>query len=279
MTQTNHSTAGNATIVPGPGVLARSTPQRPRNLLLAALPRPTWTRLAPLVRHALLIPGQPLPEADSPTGRVYFPNSGLVSLTMASREGMQVEVGMIGREGTTGTVEMLFGSAPRPWALVQIAGNACWLPLSDLRAAFNSDADLRSWLVRYWATLGAQTAQNSLCNRLHSVEERLARWLLLARDRIGCDEIEITHEFIAHILGARRSGVTVALGALQQAGLIDCARGRITIRHAGQLASSSCECYAAVQGHFRQLECMERAAVENRYCDDFPAAYPAAAFF
>jgi CRP-like cAMP-binding protein len=290
MAQTNHAeatrvAAGLLQSTPGDDYGANGSrkeemgPSRPRNLMLAALPRAVWERLAPHVRHALLIPGQALVEADSLAGRVYFPNSGLISLAMTSADGAQVEIGMIGREGTTGTLDTLMGSAPTARALVQIAGNACWLPLATLRSEFNSDADLRFWLLRYWEVLGVQTAQSALCNRLHTVEERLARWLLLVRDRIASDEIEITHEFIAHTLGARRSGVTVALGTLQQAGLIDCTRGKITVLNAEQLAASSCECYVVVHERFRQLECTERAAIDNRHGGTLPENYATATLF
>lgn len=229
-------------------------PRRPRNRLLASLPRSSWERLAPNVRHALLIPGQVLADSGQPATRVYFPNSGLISMAMISSDGSQVEVGMTGREGTTATLESMTGARPLTRALVQIAGNACWIPLETLRSEFHSDPVLRDCLLRYWCVVSSQAAHSALCNRLHSVDERLCRWLILVRDRIQNDEIEITHEFIAHALGARRSGVTVALGTLQQAGHIDCTRGKVTILDSEGLRSSACDCCATLTEQFDAFE-------------------------
>jgi CRP-like cAMP-binding protein len=229
-------------------------PRRPRNRLLASLPRTSWERLAPHVRHALLIPGQVLVEANQPATRAYFPNSGLISLAMISSDGAQVEVGMAGREGTTATLESLTGAQPLTRALVQIAGNACWIPLETMRSEFQSDPVLRDCLLRYWCVISSQAAHSSLCNRLHSVDERLCRWLILVRDRTQSNEIEITHEFIAHALGARRSGVTVALGTLQQSGYIDCTRGKVTILDSDGLKKSACDCCRTLSDQFDSLE-------------------------
>jgi CRP-like cAMP-binding protein len=220
---------------------------------LASLPVDVWLRISPHIRHALLIPGQSLHGPGESVERVYFPNSGLVSLVMDSRDGSQVEVGVIGREGIVGALPALCGQATLGHAMVQIAGNACWIPATALREEFRRGGSLQDWLMRYIQVMTAQASQCALCNRLHTVEERLCRWLLMVRDRIGNDEIDITHEFIAHMLGARRSGVTVALGVLQQAGLIDLTRAHIMILNGEGLESNTCECYGLLRSQFATL--------------------------
>jgi CRP-like cAMP-binding protein len=231
-----------------------STPNRPKNYVLANLPQDVWNRVSPHIRHALLIPGQSLYGAGELAERVYFPNSGLVSLVMDSSEGSQVEVGVVGREGIVGVLAALSGQPSFGHALVQIAGNACWVPAALLRDEFRCGGALQDWLLRYIQVLNVQAAQCALCNRLHTVEERLSRWLLIVHDRIATNEIDITHEFIAQMLGARRSGVTVALGALQQAGFIDLARGHVVITDEQGLTKNTCECYSALRAQFETLK-------------------------
>ena len=224
-------------------------PARPRNQVLATLPADVWLRVAPHIGHALLIQGRALHEAGKPVEQVYFPNGGLISLVVDSRTGARVETGLVGREGMTGAFEALNDVAMSYRAIVQIAGTACWLPADVLRAEFRRGGEFQDWMLRYLQWMNAQAAQGVLCNRLHSVEERLARWLLMVRDRMANDEVPITHEAIAHMLGTRRSSVTVALGNFEHEGYLHCARGRLEILNAHGLQGSACECYAALHAH------------------------------
>ncbi|MDF2439846.1 MAG: hypothetical protein JWN98_830 [Abditibacteriota bacterium] len=226
---------------------------RPRNRLLATLSAEEWERLSPYVGRTLLIEGQNLYHAGQAIERIYFPNTGLVSMVVNARDGSQVEVGVAGREGLAGDLSLLTGSNAMLRAIVQTAGTACWLPATVVREEFRRGGSFQQHLLQYFQVLTAQSAQCALCNRLHTVEERLSRWLLVIRDRLETDEIDITHEFIAHMLGTRRSGVTVALGVLQQAGLIDITRGHIAIRDVRKLAGSACECYGIISKQFETL--------------------------
>ena len=228
------------------GLAKPMAPARPRNQVLAMLPADVWLRVAPHIGHALLIQGRALYEAGKTAEQVYFPNGGLISLVVDSRSGARVETGLVGREGMTGVFEALNGVPVMHRAIVQIAGTACWLPSEVMRAEFRRSGEFQDWMLRYLQWMHAQAAQCALCNRLHSVEERLARWLLMVRDRMVNDEVPITHEAIAHMLGTRRSSVTVALGSFEQAGFLHCARGRLEIIDAHGLQGSACECYAAL---------------------------------
>jgi len=221
-------------------------PSRPRSWALQSLPGDVWRRLEPQAQRTLLFQGQILHEAEAAVDRVYFPNSGMVSLVLGSPSGEQVEVAMAGREGAVGALEMLSGLSATETAVVQVPGTALWLPASVVRDEFARVGAFHHWMLRFWSSLMAQKSQAALCNRLHSVEERLCRWLLGLRDRVESDEIEITHGSIAQMLGARRSGVTVALGALGAKGLLDTGRGHILLLDIEGLRANSCPCHATL---------------------------------
>ena len=227
---------------------------RARNTILAALPRDTWTRLEPSLRRILLHQRDVIQESGAPVKYVYFIESGMVSLVVESHDGSQVEIGVTGREGVVGGLCLLGQDESFHRAIVQIPGSAFRIAADDLRAECQRSSDLRTATSEYSQLLMAQASQAALCNRLHTVEERLCRWLLTTRDRIHSDDLELTHEFIAHMLGTRRSGVTVALGILQQAGMVDMTRGRITLQDAAQVESCACECYGAIRRHFEEFE-------------------------
>lgn len=219
---------------------------RPRSWALQGLPGDVWRRLEPQAHRTLLFQGQVLHEAGAPVDRVYFPNSGMVSLVLSSPSGEQVEVAMAGREGAVGALEMLSDTVASETAVVQVPGTALWLPSSVVHDEFRRGGAFHNWMLRFWSSLMAQKSQAALCNRLHSVEERLCRWLLGLRDRVESDEIEITHGSIAQMLGARRSGVTVALGALGAQGLLDTGRGHILLLDIEGLRANSCSCHATL---------------------------------
>lgn len=229
------------------------TPARPRGWALQSLPSDVWRRLEPQAHRTLLFQGQVLHEAGAQVDRVYFPNSGMVSLVLSSANGEQVEVAMAGREGAVGALEMLSETEAGETAVVQVPGTAFWLPSSVVREEFRRGGAFHEWMLRFWSSLMAQKSQAALCNRLHSVEERLCRWLLGLRERVESDEIEITHGSIAQMLGARRSGVTVALGVLAARGLLDTGRGHIQLLDIEGLRANSCSCHSTLSHSLDQL--------------------------
>ncbi|HEX8236960.1 MAG TPA: Crp/Fnr family transcriptional regulator [Abditibacteriaceae bacterium] len=225
----------------------------PQNHILASLPRSDYERLRPHLHLIDMHSGDSLHEIGALLEHVYFPNSGMISLVLTSNEGTNVEVGIVGREGMAGTASVLGGAPAISQSIVQIEGTAMQLPTSVLLEEFEHSKSLRRLLLGSLQALVTQTAQTALCNRLHSVEERLSRWLLVVSDRVGSDEFDLTQEFIAHMLGTRRSGVTVACGQLRSADLIEYSRGRIQIMDRQGLIDTSCECYAVIQKQFEYL--------------------------
>lgn len=225
-----------------------------KNMVLAALSAPERERFREFLTPISLPVGRTLYESGAPIERVYFPISGLVSLVLASAEGTQVEAGIVAHEGVVGGTSVLANAAPTSYAMVQIEGRAFWMSAQDFRDEFRRGGALQNVMLRYSQTMIAQTSQAALCNRIHTVEERLSRWLLTIRDRIHSNDLNITQEFIAHMLGTRRSGVTVAAGTLRQSGFIRYTRGHITIIDDKGLEGSACECYAILRREFEFLK-------------------------
>lgn len=225
-----------------------------KNTILAALSAPERERIKELLNPTQLSVGRTLYEAGEAVTRVYFPISGLVSLVLSSAQGAQVEVGIVGREGAVGAAAALAKNPSISRAMVQIEGRAFWMTAQDFHDEFRRGGSLQPIMLRYYQTLIAQTSQAALCNRVHTVEERLSRWLLTIRDRIDSNELNITQEFIAHMLGTRRSGVTVAAGVLRQAGFIQYTRGRIVITDDKGLEGASCECYTVLRRAFDSIK-------------------------
>jgi CRP-like cAMP-binding protein len=187
-----------------------------------------------------------LNEAGAPIQHVYFMNSGLASVLNVMEDGKSVEVGLTGKEGFVG-LPLLVGFKSSPSRIiVQIAGSAYRMKASALLDSLDKCRTLERRLHRFSQVLGAQAAQVAACNRLHEVDERLARWLLMSQDRIGSDLVPLTQEFLAHMLGTRRSSVTVAASILQKAGLIKYTRGHVNIVNRRGLEEAACECYGAL---------------------------------
>jgi CRP-like cAMP-binding protein len=174
-------------------------------------------------------------------------------LISSPEEGSMVEVGLVGSEGVVGIPNILGDNIAATTAIVQLAGSGMRIKASLLKSEFQQGGSLQSWLLRYTQALYALTLQNVACNRLHHLDERLARWLLLICDRVGSNELLLTHEFIAQMLGVRRAGVTEAANRLQQAGLISYNRGRITILNQAELEAASCSCYGIIKGEYARL--------------------------
>jgi CRP-like cAMP-binding protein len=196
---------------------------------------------------------QTLFEADEPIGAAYFVETGMVSYLAYLENGDAIEVGLIGPEGMVGMPLILGVDSASAGAIVQMQGTALRISPAALRQAFNESKVLRTRLLRYMQALYTQVSQTAACNGHHGLEERLARWLLIAHDRAEGDQFPMTHEFMALMLGVRRSGVTVTASTLKQAGLISYANGRMTILDRPALEAVACECYGIVQRHFEQL--------------------------
>ena len=219
----------------------------PANRLLAALPRAAYLQLAPGLAPVALVFGKVLYEPGAPIRDVYFPSGSVVSLLTVVDQRSALEVGLVGHEGMVG-IPLALGIGVSPVrALVQGGGGALRMSAARLRKCLQASPALQHALHRYAAALMAQITQTAACNRFHRVEARLARWLLMTRDRVGAGEFHLTQEFLAHMLGVRRVGVTAAASALQRRGLIGYRRGDIRIvDHAG-LEAAACGCYAHVR--------------------------------
>lgn len=219
----------------------------PTNHLLAAIPRPAYQRMLTSLKPVELLYGQVLYEPMERIRHVYFPNDCLVSLLTAVDKSRTLEVGMVGNEGMVG-MPMALGigfSAVR--ALVQGSGTAMRMTAAHFRAEFKHNIALQRALFRYNHFLMAQISQTAACNRFHEGEARLARWLLMTRDRLHTDEFRLTHEFLSHMLGVRRAGVTLAAGALERKKLIEYSRGEIKILTSKRLEAAACSCYRIVR--------------------------------
>ncbi len=198
--------------------------------------------------------GQILYEAGAKIRHVYFPVNCLISLLTAVDKRRSLEVGMVGMEGMAGMPFVLGIGESGVRALVQGAGEALRMPAASFRIEFDRNQPLRRALFRYTYALMAQISQTAACNRFHEAEARFARWLLMTRERVGSDEFPMTHEFLAHMLGVRRGGVTEAASALKRRGLIDYHRGKIRILDAKGLKSAACSCYQIVKAAFERAQ-------------------------
>jgi CRP-like cAMP-binding protein len=223
------------------------------NRILNALSRPEYEQLAPYLEPVTLWKGEVLCHPDQPLTHVYFPNRGTVSLVSVFEGGGQVEVGMVGNEGMFGVCAFL-GEVTTPLlAQVQLAGEGLRMRADVLKREFRKGGQLQDLLLRYTQAFITQISQTAACNGAHRVEGRLARWLLMCQDRAHSADLELTHEFIATMLGIRRAGVTEAAGALRQAGLIGYERGRVSVIDRAGLEAASCECYQMVRKEFDRL--------------------------
>lgn len=224
-----------------------------RNRLLRALPAEELERLRPRLQPVALPLRTVLARPGHPVEVVYFLESGSVSMIVDLSDGARVEVGLVGAEGLVG-LSLLLGAATSPLqALVQIEGTALKLPAAAFRDALAESPALLALLLQYADSFQFQVAQGSACNSRHLVEQRLARWLLMEHDRAGGDGFPITQEFMSTMLGVGRPAVTVAMGALQRAGLVRTGRGSVRVVNRPGLESASCECYAAVRRRFAWL--------------------------
>jgi CRP-like cAMP-binding protein len=200
--------------------------------------------------------GEILSQPEEAIEYVYFPQSGTISVVTLMEDGSQVEVGVIGNEGMFGLPVVLWTDSAPLQAMVQISGHALRLKASVLREELKDCGDFQKALLRYAQACFIQTAMNAACNRIHHLDGRLARWLLMCQDRANADNLPLTHEFISTMLGVRRAGISVAAQKLQAEGFIDYTRGNIRIRDRKGLESYSCECYGIVKREFDRLIAM-----------------------
>ena len=224
-----------------------------RNGLLRALSPEDWAQMEPHLEAVELPFDQTIHAAGGPVDAVFFVETGMVSLIVTLEDGDQVEAGIAGPEGLVGAPLIYGNSHSLTEARVQLEGTALRIGAAALRAEMERSAGFRALLLHYALAFHAQVTLTAACNARHAIEHRLARWLLTAHDRAGADEFPMTHEFLSLMLGVRRPGVTIAAGMLQKAGLIQYARGRMTITDRLGLEVASCECYHTVRHEFARL--------------------------
>jgi CRP-like cAMP-binding protein len=223
-----------------------------RNRLLAALRPPEMMLLEPHLKEVELLQGALLQEQGESIQRVYFPNSGMVSLLAVMQQGNAVETATIGREGAVGAMAGLGPRHAFTRALVQMSGSASQIPTTKFQAIVSQSPTIRDIIVRHNEVLLAQVQQSAACNALHEAESRFCRWLLQSRDRSDSDTVPITQEFLAQMLGVRRTTVTLVAQSLQDAGLLRYRRGRIEILDRDALEERACECYEVVRQAIEQ---------------------------
>ncbi|HEY0098044.1 MAG TPA: Crp/Fnr family transcriptional regulator [Pyrinomonadaceae bacterium] len=216
------------------------------NKLLASLPREEYARLNRHLEPASLKKGKIIYYAGNPVREAYFPLGGMISLVSTTEEGYGVEVAMIGNEGMAGVSAILRGISAPYQVMVQIPGNAMRIKSELLIREFARGEQLNNLLLRYTHTLVSQISQSAVCNRFHTAEARLCRWLLTSHDRVGADTLNLTQEFLAYMLGSPRTSVTLIAGKLQGQKLIRYSRGKIKILDRAGLERGSCECYRVV---------------------------------
>ncbi|MCE9665485.1 Crp/Fnr family transcriptional regulator [Halomonas sp. M5N1S17] len=228
--------------------------QDPRqNHLLAALPKDEYQRLAPHLKRVELTLGDSLAESGKVMRHVYFPVDCIVSLLCVMDDGDSTEIAVVGSEGIVGIALFMGGESTPSRAIVQSAGSAYRLDGQLLKDEFDRASTFQYLLLRYTQALITQMAQTAVCNRHHSLDQQLCRWLLLSLDRLPVNELVMTQELIANMLGVRREGVTEAAGKLQRAGLISYRRGHISILDRPGLEARVCECYTVVRKEYDRL--------------------------
>jgi CRP-like cAMP-binding protein len=223
------------------------------NQLLASLPSEVLERLQQRLEPVSLPLGEVLYESGNQLSHVYFPTTAIISLLYVMEDGQSAEIAVVGKEGIVGVALFMGGETTPSRGIVQSAGHAYRLRGQHLKEEFMRAAELQRVLLRYTQALLTQMAQTAVCNRHHSVDQQLCRWLLLTFDRLPSNELTMTQELIANLLGVRREGVTEAAGNLQRAKLIRYSRGRIALVDRPGLEARSCECYAVVKKEFDRL--------------------------
>jgi CRP-like cAMP-binding protein len=223
------------------------------NLLLNALSPQSRQRIYPNLKLVEMTSGSTVYESGSVLDNIYFPTNSIISKLYVMGDGSSAEIAMIGNEGAVGIALFMGGMSTPSRAIVQCAGHAYRLSRAHLMAEFDLHSEFHHLLLRYTQTLITQMAQTAACNRYHSIDQQLCRWLLLSRDRRKCDSLDITHEMISQLLGVRRESVSAAANKLQDCGAIEYRRGHLTILDRQGLLCRCCECYTAVTKEYDRL--------------------------
>jgi CRP-like cAMP-binding protein len=228
-------------------------PQRSHNALLAKLSHTELETLRPHLKRVELPVRQVIFDANRPLSYAYFPEAGMISVVSNMENGASIEVGTVGREGMAGAFLLMDTESVPYQAYVQIEGHAQQISADALLGAAEHNRNLRNLILRYQSAFLTQSMQCAACNGLHGIQQRCCRWLLMARDRSNSDDIRLTHEFLGLMLGVRRASVTEVLQPLNEAGLVDSVRGKITILNRAGLEARSCECYRVIADQQRLL--------------------------
>ena len=228
-------------------------PNPKKNHLLNSLPEAEWQRWAPLLEQVELPLGLVLYESGTTLSHVYFPTTAIVSLLYVMENGASAEIAVVGNEGIVGVSLFMGGETTPSRAVVQSAGKGYRLSAERMKTEFNLAGPVLHLLLRYTQALLTQMSQTAVCNRHHTLDQQLCRWLLLSLDRLQGNELVMTQELIANMLGVRREGVTEGALKLQRAGLISYSRGHITVLDRAGLEARSCECYAVVKKEYDRL--------------------------
>ena len=223
------------------------------NHLLAALPDAEWQRWQPLLEAAELPLGHVMYESGRTLSHVYFPTTAIISLLYVMEDGASAEIAVVGNEGVVGISLFMGGESTPSRAVVQSAGQGWRLSSRSVKEEFERHGPVMHLLLRYTQALITQMSQTAVCNRHHSLDQQLCRWLLLSLDRLGGNELVMTQELIANMLGVRREGVTEAALLLQKLGLIRYSRGHISVLDRAGLEARTCECYAVVKKEYDRL--------------------------
>lgn len=232
------------------GTIGETMSERPhplQNRLLAALPIEVQERLIPQLELIVLPLGKVVYESGDSLQYVYFPTDAIISLLYVMEDGASAEISVVGNEGLVGIAVFMGGESTPSRAIVQSAGHAYRLAGHRLKSEFNRHGEMMQLLLRYTQALITQMAQTAVCNRHHSIDQQLCRWLLLSLDRLPSNQLIMTQELIANMLGVRREGVTEAAGKLQKLGVIEYSRGHIEVLDRAKLEALCCECYAVVK--------------------------------
>jgi CRP-like cAMP-binding protein len=223
------------------------------NHLLAALPADEFARLKPDLEPVSLSLGEVLYESGDKMTHIYFPTTAIISLLYIMENGATAEIGIAGNDGLIGIALFMGGETTSSRAIVQSAGEAVRMKAAALKKAFALGGVFQNILLRYTQSLMTQISQTAVCNRLHSVEQQLCRWLLINHDQLQTNRLVMTHDLIANMLGVRREGVSIAAGNLQKQGLIKYVRGTITVLDRKGLEAAVCECYKVVKDEYDRL--------------------------
>lgn len=239
--------------MPSPDSRSKADNKPDQNQLLAHLSSETYATLRPHLRLEKMPLQKSLYRAREPISKVYFPVTALLSWISLLEDGTLTEIALVGNEGMLGLPVIWGGQYTPNNAIVQFSGDVWVAEAKTFKQLFDDNSELRKILFLYMQALFTQVAQNAMCNRQHTTEERLARWLLSVQDSVHQDEMTLTHEFMSKMLGIRRSSVTVSAGILQQAGMIRYTRGRLAILDRHRLEEVACECYGVVQNEYHRL--------------------------